>query len=205
VPIPANVRIWDIAGAPHGLMPVARCEKPPGELDFRPVMRAVLLHLDRWVKGEAQPPASVLMPLEARPDDRELLQAPAYLPGAVVLAPQRDADGNQVGGVRVPELVAPLAAHGSQNRPLGDRTCALAGATSPFARTRAEREASGDSRPSLQERYASREAWVERVRAAASALIAQGFLLDEDAERILARTAKSPAFTPGAPPRSPRG
>jgi hypothetical protein len=196
LPIPANVRIWDVAGAPHGLMPVAECERPPGELDFRPVMRAVLLHLDRWVRGEAEPPASLLLPLEARPDDPELLQAPKALPGAVVLAPQRDSDGNHVGGVRVPDLVAPLAAHGFQNRPLGDRTCALAGATAPFARTRAGRLAAGDPRPSLEERYPSREAWVERVRAAADALVAQGFLLDEDRERILARAAKSAAFTP---------
>jgi hypothetical protein len=196
LPVPANVRIWDVAGAPHGLMPVAKCERPPGELDFRPVMRAVLLHLDRWVRGESEPPASVLMPLEARPDDPELLQAPAALPGAVVMAPERDPDGNQRGGVRGPELVAPLAAHGAQNRPLGDRTCALAGATAAFARTRAERLAARDPRPSLEERYAGREAWVQRVRAAADALVAQGFLLEEDRERILARAAKSTAFTP---------
>jgi hypothetical protein len=196
VPIPGNVRIWDVAGAPHGLMPTARCERPVGELDFRPVMRAVLLHLDRWVRGEAEPPPSRLMPLEPRPGDAELLQAPAYLPQAVVMAPQRDADGNHLGGVRLPELVAPLAAHGSQNRPLGDRACALAGATTPFARTRAERVAAGDPRPSLEERYANREAWAARVHGAARALVEQGFLLEEDVERIDARASASSAFTP---------
>jgi hypothetical protein len=199
LPIPEEVRIYDVAGAPHGLLPIAQCDKPRGELDFRPVMRAVLLHLDRWVRGEAEPPASVLLALEPRPDDPELLQAPSYLPDAVVQAPRRDVDGNHLGGVRLPELVVPLAAHGSQNRPLDDPMCMLVGATSPFARNRREREAHGDPRPSVAERYAGRDDYVLRIRSAARALVQQGFLLEEDVERIVARVQLSPVFDSDAP------
>ena len=56
----------------------------------------------------------------------------------------------------------------------------FAGATIPFARTRAERETSGDPRPSIAERYASREAYLDRVREAARALARDGYLLEDD-------------------------
>jgi hypothetical protein len=52
-----------------------------------------------------------------------------------------------------------------------------------FARTRAEREASGDPRPSLDERYGSRDA---AVKAAADSLVAERVLLQDDADRFVA-------------------
>lgn len=55
------------------------------------------------------------------------------------------------------------------------------GSLIPFARTRQEREAAGDPRPSLEERYGSREAYVARVEAAAAALVAERLLLPADA------------------------
>ena len=51
----------------------------------------------------------------------------------------------------------------------------------PFARTKAEREAAGDPRPSLDERYGGRDAYVARVEAAAEALVADRLLLPADA------------------------
>ena len=50
-----------------------------------------------------------------------------------------------------------------------------------FARTRSEREAAGDPRPSLEERYGSRESYVARVEATAAALVADYLLLSADA------------------------
>ena len=50
-----------------------------------------------------------------------------------------------------------------------------------FAPTRAEREAAGDPRPSLEERYGGREAYVAKVKAAAEALVAERLLLPADA------------------------
>jgi hypothetical protein len=56
------------------------------------------------------------------------------------------------------------------------------GSTVPFARDRAERERTGDPRPSIDERYASRDAYASQVRDAAQALVAQRHLLAEDVE-----------------------
>ena len=60
------------------------------------------------------------------------------------------------------------------------------GSTIPFAATRAQREADGDPRPSLEERYATREDYREQVAAAATALVAQGYLLEEDLDIVAA-------------------
>ena len=51
----------------------------------------------------------------------------------------------------------------------------------PFARTKREREASNDPRPSLEERYGTREAYVAKVKAVAEALVADRLLLPSDA------------------------
>jgi hypothetical protein len=55
----------------------------------------------------------------------------------------------------------------------------------PLARTRAERQASGDPRPSLEERYASHDDYLAKVRAAAEALAADRLMLEEDVARIV--------------------
>ena len=68
---------------------------------------------------------------------------------------------------------------------------AAAGATIPFARTRREREASGDPRPSIEERYRSRADYLERVRRAGAALVAQRFMLEEDIELAVTLAARA--------------
>jgi len=101
-----------------------------------------------------------------------------------------DADGNEVGGIRLPEVQVPVATltgwntlteHGQYRL-----VAALCGSRLPFALTRAEREANGDPRPSIEERYASRDDYLAKVEAAAQQLIADGFLLPEDAEPAIA-------------------
>jgi hypothetical protein len=94
-----------------------------------------------------------------------------------------DADGNEVAGIRLPPIGVPLGTHTGWNvyraQPgeLADRD----GSFIAFARTKAVREAAGDPRPSLEERYASREAYVAKVKAAAEALVAERLLLPADA------------------------
>ena len=188
-PVPPMVRLYDVAGASHGRATEMTCQMPPGRLDFFPVMRATLLNLDRWVKDGTEPPPSRLMPLEPRPDEASLLQAPKHLPNAIVQAPRRDADGNAIGGVRLPDMEAPLGTHGAQNLPLSDRACNLNAAYIAFATTKAGR-ASGDARASLAERYPNREAYVERIRAAARRLVAERFMLQSDADEV-ERAARS--------------
>jgi hypothetical protein len=106
-----------------------------------------------------------------------------------------DADGNETAGVAVPELAVPLATHTGWNLRHpdsggADQILYFAGSTLPFARTRAEREAAGDPRPAIAERYASRADYLDRVRAAARALVATGHLLEEDVDTSLAFGAR---------------
>lgn len=109
-----------------------------------------------------------------------------------VLIPQCDADGNDLGGVRLPELQVPLATYTGWNLrdpSIGapDQRTSFLGSFIPFARTAAERQQNGDPRPSLAERYASRDQYLEKFRAAAATLIQQRFLLQEDLDAVMAR------------------
>jgi hypothetical protein len=106
-----------------------------------------------------------------------------------------DADGNEVGGIMLPELAAPLATHTGWNLRHADiggveQLLVFAGATLPFARTRPERERAGDPRPAIAERYASREAYLARVREAAVALVKERYLLNDDVETSLTFAAR---------------
>jgi Alpha/beta hydrolase domain len=102
-----------------------------------------------------------------------------------------DADGNERAGIPVPELTVPLATHTGWNlrHPESggvDQILYFAGSTLPFVRTRAEREAAGDPRPAIAERYASRADYLARVREAAQKLVDAGYLLEEDIETSVA-------------------
>ncbi len=66
----------------------------------------------------------------------------------------------------------------------------LIGFTIPFVTSRAEREASGDPRPSIEERYASKEDYLDRVRQAARSMMSQRYLLAEDLELVLDQAAQ---------------
>ena len=101
--------------------------------------------------------------------------------------PAPDADGNDRGGVRLLELQVPLGTHTGWNGRAPETGFAWATARSfvPFARTQAERRAAGDPRPSLQERYPSREDFIGKVRKSARQQIAEGFLLSEDEDRAV--------------------
>jgi hypothetical protein len=108
--------------------------------------------------------------------------------------PTPDSDGNDKGGVRLVELQAPLGTHTGWNLRAPDTGFAWAtsrfdGSFVPFARTEAERVAAGDPRPSLEARYANRDAYVAAVRAAAERQVAAGLLLQEDVERTLKENA----------------
>ena len=107
------------------------------------------------------------------------------------LMPRADADGNETAGIRSPLLQAPLGSYVGWNVYAAGfqagRYCGNTGGYIPFAATRAERLAKGDPRPSLEERYSSRAAYVARVKAAADGLVARRYLLAEDAARLVAQ------------------
>lgn len=94
-----------------------------------------------------------------------------------------DADGNEVAGIRLPPIAVPLGTYTGWNvyRAHPCELCDRDGSLIPFSRTRSEREATGDPRPSLEERYGSQDIYVARVEAAAAALVADRLLLPADA------------------------
>ena len=109
-----------------------------------------------------------------------------------VLVPQSDADGNDRGGVSLPELQVPLATYTGWNLRdpsigASDLRLSFYGSFIPFARTAAERQKSGDPRVSVAERYASRDAYLGRFAEAAMKLIHERFLLREDLPALLER------------------
>ncbi|HLK83081.1 MAG TPA: alpha/beta hydrolase domain-containing protein [Xanthobacteraceae bacterium] len=98
-----------------------------------------------------------------------------------VFVPKADADGNDIAGIRVPEVAVPVATYtGWALRADGLDGCDASGQKLNFAKTKAARLAAGDPRLSLEERYAHHAAYVERVSRAAQALKDERFLLDED-------------------------
>jgi hypothetical protein len=123
------------------------------------------------------------------------LQPPVVRQTLPMLVPRVDADGNEVAGVRSVLLDAPLGTYTGWN-PIargffkGDIQ-ALGGGFIPFAKTKAQRLASGDPRPSLEERYGTHDAYVSRVKAAAARAVAERFLLQDDADRLVAQADQS--------------
>jgi len=111
------------------------------------------------------------------------------------LVPRVDADGNEVGGVPVVLRDAPLGTYLGWNVTADGfhrgKICTYAGGMVPFARTKAEREANGDTRPSLEERYGNHAGYVAAVKKAAARAMAEGFLLARDADALIAAAARS--------------
>ena len=134
------------------------------------------------------------VPLDFGPDMARGIAAYPAAAGAplTVHVSAIDADGNEVAGIIPVETAAPLATftgwnprHPEQGAP--DDLMQMRGSTLVFARTRAEREKSGDPRLSIAERFVSRAAYLDAVRAAAHKLIAARHVLAEDMDAILAR------------------
>ena len=115
-------------------------------------------------------------------------------------APRVDADGNELGGVPVVLREAPLGTYLGWNIVAAGfhkgRLCNYAAGMIPFATTRAERMANGDPRLSLEERYRTHEGYVEAVRTAAGKAVRERFLLQADADALIAQAAASNVLRP---------
>jgi hypothetical protein len=116
------------------------------------------------------------------------------------LVPKVDTDGNEQAGVPSALHEAPLGTYTGWNVAAAGfykgQGCGFAGGYIPFARTKAERTASGDPRLSLEERYGSHDAYVAKVRDAARKLVAERFLLPDDADRIVRQAQDSSVLKP---------
>jgi len=110
-------------------------------------------------------------------------------PSYPIFVSKVDRDGNEAAGVRLPPVAAPVATTtGWAHRAVefgGPDGCESDGQHIPFATTRAEREAAGDPRRSLEERYKNHEGYVKEVAKAAEKLEKQRFLLPADVKRYI--------------------
>ncbi|MGV0983730.1 MAG: alpha/beta hydrolase domain-containing protein [Limnohabitans sp.] len=113
-------------------------------------------------------------------------------------APKVDADGNEVGGVPVVLLDAPLGTYLGWNVTAGGarpfhqgEICNYVGGMVPFAQNAADRQANNDTRLSLQERYGSHDGYVQAVQKATERAMKEGFLLPEDAQGLIEAAQKS--------------
>jgi Alpha/beta hydrolase domain len=185
------------------------CVNPRNPHSATPALRALFAALEGWVtNGTAPPPSRVPRIADGTAVMADTVRMPtvpdfAVAPGANQIVrpvdwtdpPGRidnvygarvcavDSDGNEIAGIRLPPIAVPLGTYTGWNlyraQPgeLADRD----GSLIPFARTGTEREAAGDPRPSLEERYGDREAYVAQIKAAAEALVAERLLLPSDA------------------------
>ena len=182
---------------------------------YRETLRALLVAMQEWMERGVMPPPSrfprVADGTLVRPSALQFpkipgtqhfdklgdhymkdfsVQPPVYMSGNryAVLVPKVDDDGNEIGGIHSTTRQVPLGTYTGWNlRKVGfmeNEFCDLQGSYIPFARTSGER--GNDPRPSLQERYGSKEHYVARVKAAANTLVGERFLLPEDASRLIA-------------------
>jgi Alpha/beta hydrolase domain len=176
------------------------------------VMRALLRAWHEWASAGTLPPPSeyprlsdrtlvridgVRFPtLKSVADPRRIVGPARMIGGNVVplphLVPQIDRDGNDLAGIRDPEVAVPLATTTGWN--FRDSSVGnpqdiyqLLGSYIPFAPTRAVRESNGDPRLSLEERYRGVDDYLQRIRAAAMDLIRDRCMLEEDLDAVLTR------------------
>jgi hypothetical protein len=213
---PENVRIYSFAGTQHipgGYLP----SQGPGQQkangnDYVFADRALLVALDQWVRSGVAPPPSA----HPRLSDRTLVasdqiafpalagvRSPRAIPAGYradladgpahplpLLVPQVDGDGNEIAGIRLPNIAVPVATYTGwnfRNPSIGepDQILPLTGSFLPFPRSKAEREQTGDPRLSVVERYGNGEHYVTLLREAAAKLVADRYLLASDVPLVL--------------------
>ncbi len=235
VELPDNVRVFHVAGSQHlggGEPTKGEAQQPHNPLDDRgPVLRALLVALDRWTTTGAPPPDSrhprladgtligietfnaqfpalpsvnrpqgyyqpVRLDFGPRLESEGIADTIPPQPGKPwrTLVPAVNTDGNETCGIVLPDIAVPLGTHAGWNLrapEFGPETMLTKfdGQFLAFTRTKQEREAAGDPRPSIQERYPTRDVYLSRITQAALDLQAQDLLLPEDVTHILTTAA----------------
>jgi hypothetical protein len=210
--LPANERIYFLTGAQHSpaAFPPA---KTTGQQLVNPVnywwpMRAIMVAMDQWVRNGVAPPASQVPRLSDGtlvPEDQIAFPAIAGVQSPRIvdhgrtngtpiplLVPQVGPDGNELAGIRLPEIAVPVATYTGWNfrsESIGapDMLVSLMGSSIPFARSKADRELSKDPRASIAERYASHDAYMAAAGKVADALIQGRYVLAADRGQLMQR------------------
>ena len=220
--LPDNVRVYMWDSAQHGPAPFPPSKGVLQNLanpnNYSWGMRAVFVAMDNWVRKGIAPPANRYPKLSDGtlvnhadlkfPKIPGLQSTPSLIPGGYradlgnqftapklpFLVPATDADGNDKGGIRYPEISVPLATYTGWNfrdpsTGSPSELVPLQGSFFPFPLTKADREKSGDPRLSIAERYPSRDAYLAKVKAAADKLVQEKYLLAEDEPALVAHEA----------------
>ena len=199
-----NYRYWEIPGTAH--LPTAEINTTPWGAEsplrtsFAPVARAAFHHMAYWLKDDAPPPPTLHLEgdevdegaLEITPGIKDRIDEEASdALGLIVI--DRDGDGNALGGVRLPFMPRELDDGTVAGAPVGryvgfaaeyleqdppNTVAAISGTFEPF------------SDEELAERYPTREDYLERHEAALDAVIEEGYVLEEDRGRLLARAGE---------------
>jgi hypothetical protein len=203
------------------------CQNLSNPMPISQIRRAVTVALYEWVSAGTPPPPSRFPTVSAGTlVSADAVDFPA-IPGVefsasynplrlreptavptegedayTVLVGTVDGDGNMAGGVKHPNLEAPIGTYTGWNLRregfgVGEQ-CAGSGSFIPFAATRAERVASGDPRLSLEERYPTHEAYVDAVGRAAESLVRERLLLPADAAEIVELAKQSDVGGPAS-------
>ena len=234
-------RVYHFSGTQHGAgtLPQESDGGPDGAsgryafgvVDYRPLLRAALINLDRWVSEDIEPPSSrhprlddntavsrseVLSVFSSLPDFAKVDPDRLWVLREVDLGPEAnqgvgrypvqegrtypcfvsavDHDGNEIAGIRLPDIAVPVGTHTGWN-PRDPETGAaeqiipMQGFSRFFAPTRQVRDASGDVRPSIEERYPSRDRYLEQVREVTEQLVTDRYLFEEDEKIVISACA----------------
>ena len=220
LPDAPNVRVYYVAGSRHGSGTV-----PAGDsggqfknntLSYDWAQRGLMEALDAWVReGKEPPPSRHPMFADGTMAPHHTLKFPAVpgvqwptnVPGGYrfdvetpvsplpFLLSQVDADGNEIGGIRLPEQVVPLATTTGwlfRSERIGSPHTLMvnSGSYIPFPVTRAERDKTGDPRLSIDERYASRADYLAKVTQVANRLAEERYVLQRDVPAIIEAAGK---------------
>ena len=179
-------------------------------------MRALLHALDLWVSQGISPPDSEfpshsdgsLLPFDQKAvsfpsipgvsfpeviNELEvtdyLIRPPAEGESYPIFIPKVDSDGNDIPGIRLPDVSVPTATYMGWNLGSGGYAkgslCGTIGSVIPFAKTQSERMNSGDPRLSIQERYISHDDYLMQIKDASNNLLNKRFLLNDDIEHYV--------------------
>jgi Alpha/beta hydrolase domain len=148
-------------------------------------------------------PPVITPPYEDNPKNGPIY--PSYVP-------RTDSDGNDIAGIRLPELTVPLATYTGWGLRAGiwkNDGCEASGQYIPFAATKAARLAAQDPRPSVEERYASFDDYRNKVVKAVDDLVRDRFVICDDTQDMVNRLLQAgiaagvPAPNPGESAASP--
>ena len=220
LPDASNVRVYYVAGSRHGSGSVPASDGggqfKNNTLDYDWAQRGLMAALDAWVREGKEPPPSrhpKLADGTMVPHSRLKFPAvpgvqwPTQVPGGYrwdvdtplsplpFLLSQVDVDGNEIGGIRLPEQEVPLGTmtgwqFRSERIGAPHTLIVNSGAYIPFPVTRAEREKTGDPRLSIEERYANRADYLAKVTKVANALAKERYVLQRDVSAMIEAAGK---------------